>query len=57
MVGQAQVQQEKRNTAMVSRFAAERGLVDPLKARRGWGEEEPVTYTSGERSKNWKTGG
>ena len=34
---------------MVSRFAAQRGLVDPLRSRTNWGEEEPVTYTSGER--------
>jgi ribonuclease HI len=42
----------RRNTAMVSRFAAQRGLVDPLKSRMDWGEEEPVTYTSGER-RSW----
>ena len=39
----------RRNTAMVGRFAAQRGLVDPLRSRMDWGEEEPVTYTSGER--------
>jgi hypothetical protein len=39
----------RRNTAMVQKFAAQRGLVDPLKPRLDWGEEEPVTYVSGER--------
>ena len=39
----------RRNTAMVQRFAAQRGLVDPLKPRLDWGEEEPVTYVSGDR--------
>ena len=38
----------KRNTAMVRRFAVQRELVDPLKTRLDWGEEEPVRYTSGE---------
>ena len=39
----------KRNTAMVKRFAVQRGLVGPLKARLDWFEDELVTYVSGER--------
>ena len=42
----------KRNTAMVQRFATQRGLVDPLSPRLDRGEEELVTHVSGERE-NW----
>ena len=37
----------RRNTAVVRRFAKDRGLVDPLKKRLGKGEVEPRTYSSG----------
>ena len=39
----------KRDSAMVRSFAIQRGLVDPLKTRMDWDEEEPEIYTSGER--------
>jgi len=39
----------RRNTAMVQRFAVQRGLIEPLKPILGGGEVEPVTYVSGER--------
>ena len=42
----------KRNTAMVRRFALQRGLIEPLKPRLKWGEMAPATYASGE-NKSW----
>ena len=42
----------RRNTAMVQRFAVQRGLIDPLKPRLDSSEVEPETYVSGER-RSW----
>ena len=42
----------RRDTAVVRRFAKDRGLVDPLKKRLGKGEVEPRTYSSGE-NESW----
>ena len=43
---------DRRDTAVVQRFALDRGLVEPLKERLDWGEVEPRTYRSGE-NESW----